>query len=168
MSDNMQFKRKFRWTFQATFPAGEIPPCVVKVHARPTLKIKEEQTPQGEWIPGKDYEWEYLTTTWFDADEKELDPLWKVIASFCGEDGQVVEGIDGTAILTLLDGHAVPIEKWILRDIRPWTINFGDLDHSSSGPMTVEITWRYKNAEYENVVASPTSLCPLNKTQIIF
>jgi hypothetical protein len=84
--------RKFRWTLEGTFPAGNIEPAFVKVNARPNIKFEEEMN----FLSEKSYQptgdkWETITTTFIDYVTKDDDPLWKVLAA-CYDFSQVKEG----------------------------------------------------------------------------
>jgi len=171
--------RKFRWTCEADFPGGKTKPIYVKVNARPNLNIEEVEKnflDAKAWIPGKQ-EWEQLTTTYFDVQQDEMIDLYKIIASvydFADPNYKPGDPIDvskaGTIKLRLLVpdyscpncgkstwGMALscsamkPIEEWTLTECWPMSINFGELDYSSSDELTVEITWRYKSAVYKNL-----------------
>lgn len=75
--------RKFRWMFEATFPAATIPATFVRVNARPnsmTAEIKEPEIPTSlKPMGGK---WEPITTIFLDQTPQELEPLFKILTYF--------------------------------------------------------------------------------------
>ena len=81
-----------------------------------------------------------LITTFTDYGDDELKPLYNTL---------------GKGILTLYDGCGIPLEKWILNDLHPQSINFGDLVYTSDPTTEVEITWHYSEVIYENLCSMP-------------
>lgn len=134
------FHRKFRWTFEATFPNGKIPLHFVKVNARPgTL--------------------ETFTITYV-IDSKESEPFWPVLQSFYSNLDEKIDTASkewlsklGAGTLKLWDGAGTLLETWELEGLYPFSVNFGELDHSDSDYSTIEITWRYSKANYINPFA---------------
>lgn len=101
--------RKFRWTFEAEFPAGKIPAQYVKVSSRPNVTINVEK-PDEPCKPAEGEEWKPLTTTFFDYsinDTEQLAQFYKVIGSFYNlpadnRDAVPPSEMLGTATLKLL------------------------------------------------------------------
>lgn len=62
-------------------------------------------------------------------------------------------GYAGTGLLTLLDGCGYALEQWQLISCWPKSINFGDLDYSSSDECNIELSLRYSYAKYINYCA---------------
>ena len=58
------------------------------------------------------------------------------------------DGYAGTGKLVLLDGCGYPLEQWTLVNCWPKTIDFGDLDYSSSEECNIVVTLRYSFARY--------------------
>ena len=162
---NVVFKRKFRWTLEVQNICGglTVPKDYVKLASRPNISIEETEINflHGKtWIPGKG-SWETITVTYFDvANTEDNLPLFTWLAT-------VYEFVDpvrlrmgssrhdyaGTGVLMLYDGCGEPLEEWILRDMWPTAMNFGELDYSSSEEVTIELTLRYSQVSYR-------SLCP--------
>jgi hypothetical protein len=67
--------------------------------------------------------------------------------------GSSREEYAGRGTLILYDGCGTPLERWVLNDLWPQAVNFGELDYSTSDEVTVELTLRYSNVDYE-------MLCP--------
>ena len=166
------FKRKFRWTFALSVPCGtgNIPETIVKVANRPSLTIEETEINylHGKmWIPGK-ASWETLSVTYYDVvnagtggDVSNLYGWLATVYNFNDPDGNVTmssrkgtgsigTGYAGTGTLTMYDGCGAPMEQWTLSHVWPQSINFGDLDYSSSEEANIELTLRYSTAIYTN------------------
>lgn len=69
------------------------------------------------------------------------------------EMGSKTGDYQGEALLRLYDGCGQTIEAWIMQNIFPTSINFGELDMSDSEVATIELTMRYSSVQYR-------SLCP--------
>ena len=166
---NLVFKRKFRWTFEVVELCGNqnIPAHYVKVASRPNLTIDETEINYlnaKTWIPGK-ASWETITVTYIDVATQDLKPLYDWLASVYNfsnpitlEMGSRRGDYNGVGILYLYDGCGMPLEKWVLQDMWPQAVNWGDLDYAASDEVTVELTLRYSQVYYE-------SLCPPYKPQ---
>lgn len=173
--------RKFRWTVEGTFPAGNFGPSIVKIQARPTFQIQEEfnflSNKQFDMTTGK---WENISMTFLDCNPTDSEALFKVLSSvynFLGSStpeepnmSQAGElklcmmmpdivpkeelGVD-EGMFGLAGGRVIsewkPFEEWILKEAWPTEINFGYLDYSSSENSDVEITWKYKHVIYQNL-----------------
>ncbi len=161
-SDEIVFKRKFRWTMliEPRCNKGRIPENFVKLASRPNITIEETEINflNGKtWIPGKGT-WETITVTYYDVvkpNGSSIEGLYGWLASVynftdpvCLSQGSSRRDYGATATLTLYDGCGKGMEQWIMKDAWPQAVNFGDLDYSSSEEVTVEITLRYSNVEY--------------------
>lgn len=162
---NVQFKRKFRWTLEILDICGGlvVPKDYVKLAARPSISIEETEINflHGKtWIPGKG-SWETINVTYFDvANTEDNFPLFTWLATVYEftdpvnlRMGNSRRDYAGTGVLVLYDGCGEPLEEWILRDMWPTTMNFGELDYGSSEEATIELTLRYSQVSYR-------SLCP--------
>jgi hypothetical protein len=181
---NIIFKRKYRWTFEVNTCAaglGTIPAYQVKLASRPNLSIEETEINflHGKmWIPGKG-SWETITVTYYDlADPTEdtgirnlyswlasvydfTDPVNLYQSSRRGDiGGAITVGYAGVGTLKLFDGCGVSLETWTLKNLWPQAINFGELDYSSSEEVTIEVTLRYSEVEYEINCGAPFEPCP--------
>jgi hypothetical protein len=179
---NAIFKRKFRWTFALDVPCGtgSIPETIVKVANRPSLTIEETEINylHGKmWIPGK-ASWETLTVTYYDVvnagasgDVSNLYSWLYNIYNFNDINGDVKmsskkgngtigSGYAGTGRLVMYDGCGTPMEQWTLQHVWPQSVNFGDLDYSSSEELNVELTLRYSTAIYNNFCGAAPAACP--------
>lgn len=165
------FKRKFRWTFEIEFCCDQggkqVAKDFVKVGNRPQIDIEEQEINylNGKmWIPGK-ATWQTMAITYYDvagtanngASTVSLLSWIATIYDFtdpvCLTMNSKPSSYEGVARLILFDGCGQPLEIWILRHVWPQSINWGDLDMSSSEECTIEITLRYSEVCYQ-------SLCP--------
>lgn len=155
-------KRKFRWTFEIRNTCkGDIPKHFVKLAARPNLSIEETEINflnAKTWIPGKGT-WESITVTYYDVGggvpAGDVSVLWDWLASvyeFTRPDElhQASRRLDyaGKGILKLYDGCGGEMEEWVMADMWPQAVNFGDLDYSSSEEVVIELTLRYSQVKY--------------------
>lgn len=161
---NALFKRKFRFTFEVEniCGGGRIPAHYVKIANRPKLSI--EETPLNflngkSWIPGKG-EWEPINITYYDVATQDVGPLFSWLASvFNFTDpnylnmGTMRYDYAATGILKIWSGCGDLIEIWELIDLWPNSIDFGELDYSSSDVALIDLTLRYSNVRY-------TPVCP--------
>lgn len=177
---NVIFKRKYRWTLAIDTACGrDIPPSFVKLAARPNLSLEETEINylHGKmFIPGK-ATWETITVTYYDvstgAGNTDNIGLYDWILSvydFADVSGAMHQsskvggglnlGYGGTGILNLYDGCGTPLETWVLKKMWPQSVNFGELDFSSSEEVTIEMTLRFSEVQYTNLCgANPTSCC---------
>ena len=210
-TNNVIFKRKFRWTFEVInvcsgqedadndigggSNVGTVPAFYVKVASRPSITFDETEINflQGKmFIPGK-ATFETITVTYYDigpVNSGNILNLYNWIGSvynFLGEPTDAnnqagswenptmsafsrgAGGYGGTGILKLYDGGGLPIEGWEIYDCWPQSVNFGDLDYSSSDECNIELTLRYTFAKWTNLcgVKQPDPCytgCPTNGT----
>jgi hypothetical protein len=158
---SLVFKRKYRWTLRIDRNCqGYIPEHFVKLAARPSLTVEETEINylHGKmWIPGKGT-WETITVTYYDIGlaGEGMTQLFSWLASVYDftnpqtlyqASTAVGYGCQGT--LMLYDGSGVPMEIWTLKNMWPTSVNFGELDYSSSEEATIELTLRYNEVKYE-------------------
>jgi len=169
------FKRKYRWTFEVDWNNKIIPEHFVKLAARPNLTIEETEINwmHGKtWIPGKGT-WETITVTYYDignAAGSGFDVLYSWLSTVYNFTDPIGlhqsskrgtgSGYGATCNLTLYDGCGVSMEEWKLKNAWPQSINFGELDYSSSDDVNIELTIRYSDVQYLNTCGpNPTPLC---------
>jgi hypothetical protein len=162
---NLVFKRKFRYTFQlqGICGGGTVPEHYVKVAARPNLEIEETELNflnAKTWIPGK-ASWQTMSVTYLDVATADAAPLYSWLASVYNftnpitlEQGSRRSDYTGTGILRLFDGCGQLLETWVMGDMFPTSIDFGDVDYSSSDICEIALTMRYSNVFYQ-------SACPV-------
>lgn len=148
------FRNKVRWTIE--FPELGIEECFVKLAARPNLKIEEEEI---------NYLRETVTVTYYDVsgdvdNNEELKKLYSWLGKAWelddkGNTRPTAEENRTTVILRLYGGCGDLWEAWTLMEVFPKAINFGDLDFSSSGCVTLELTLGYTDVKYEMNTPTP-------------
>lgn len=160
------FKRKFRWTFKVQNICGSevVPEWFVKTSARPSLSVEETQIDflNGRtWIPGKG-SWETIEVVYYDVHTADNMPLFDWIATLydftdpiCLNQASQRKDYAGQGVLQLYDGCGNALEKWVLNDMWPTAINFGDLDFSSSDTCDITLTLRYSNVDYKGLCGLP-------------
>jgi hypothetical protein len=169
------FKRKYRWTFEVEQVGGaggfNIGGAYVKSGNRPQIDIDETEINflNGKtFIPGK-ATFNEISFTYYDV-AVEKDPTVNNLLRWVNrvynfeKKGATNEikatqgsypdkggtGYAGKGILTLLDGCGFALEQWELINCWPKSINFGDLDYSSSDECNIELSLRYAFATYKN------------------
>ena len=164
--ENIVFKRKFRFTVTLYNICGYkiVPRFYVKMASRPKISIESTEINylNGKtWIPGK-AEWDTLQLTYYDvANTYALKPLYDWLASIYnyadpngiyGNLQQASKKGDYTAVavISAWDGCGEELERWTIRDAWPESIDFGDMDYSSSDEMNVELTLRYSDVYYQH------------------
>lgn len=159
---NIVFKRKFRFTFTINNICGDagkiIPEHFVKVASRPNLAIEETELNflnAKTWIPGK-AAWETITVTYIDVATLDNKPLFDWLASVYNftdpirlQMGGKRSDYSGTGVLKMWDGCGVLLETWVMDDLWPTSVNFGDLDYAASDEATIELTLRYSSVAYK-------------------
>lgn len=174
--NDVLFKRKYRWMFSIdTDCYGQsIAPQFVKLASRPNLTIEETEINfmHGKmWIPGKG-SWETITVTYYDVagagSSGSMGALYSWLATVYNftQQGAVrmsQSSIRGTnpyggptarggyaavGTLDLYDGCGTSLETWVLGNMWPQAVNFGELDYSSSEEVTIELTLRYSEVTY--------------------
>jgi len=171
------FKRKYRWTFEIIpyCKNKAIPTYFVKLASRPNLTIEETEINylNGKmWIPGKGT-WETITVTFYDMSDGGVgitslyswlattydftDPIGLKQSSKIGTPNSGGYSADG--YLNLFDGCGTNMETWILSNMFPQAVNFGELDYSSSEEVTIEVTLRYAECQYENKCGGRVDPC---------
>lgn len=170
---DMVFKRKFRWTFEIQgFCDDEknvVPEHFVKTASRPSLSVEETEINHlnGKmWIPGKG-SWETITITYIDVAHEQMRALYNWLATVYDftDPVHLTQGNkkDWGAVgaLNLYDGCGILLEGWLLSNMWPTAVNFGDLDYSSSEEATIELTLRYSDVKYKSYCPdfTPQSCC---------
>lgn len=170
---NIIFKRKFRWTFEVddicSGTRQSIPPSYVKVASRPSLDIEETQIDYlngRTWIPGKG-SWNTIQVTYYDisvpagsgfsgaGDVLSIFTWIRSVYDYADpvqlNNGARRANYAATGVLTLYDGCGGPLEQWILNDMWPQAIEFGDLDMGSSDTCDIMLTLRFSNVRFTNL-----------------
>ncbi len=167
---NLIFKRKFRFTFNLEDICGglSVPEHFVKVAARPRLTIEESELNflnARTWVPSKAY-WNEITLTYIDVATADAAPLYSWLASIYNftdprnlEMGSQRRDYTARAIIKLWDGCGHLLERWTLRDVWPKEVNFGELGYDNMEEVTIDLTLRYSDVQYESI-CPPISINP--------
>ena len=129
-------KLKFRWTFSASFPKGNMPETQVKLSNRPVQPL-----------PDMTYD---ISTVLYD----NIDSI-AVLGDFSDPNISTLEkhsdkwlSLLGTGIIKQKTGSGILVEEWRLEKIYPLAFYFVEIDESMSDPLSIEICWRYSKAIY--------------------
>ena len=143
-SNNVTFSGRFRW--MATLLSEDektthLEKTFVKVSPRPNLDKLEEQ------------KLDEITITILDVENDEkTKPLYDWLGETyrLREKDEKYEPEPAKLIIDLYDGVGSLLESWILKNVQAKSINFGELDFSSSDESILELTFTYTEAEYKN------------------
>ena len=167
--ENNKFKRKFRYTFELS-GSHVIPQHFVKICARPSISIESTEIHflnAKTYLPGK-ATLEPMSVTYIDVAHNEMQPLYNWLASVYDfahpttlYQGSSLTDYECTGELLLLDGCGTPLERWEMKHVWPESIDFGDLDYSSSEECTIQLSLRYSELSYMSLcpVFEPESTC---------
>lgn len=170
------FKRKFRWSMEIEYCTDRtVAKEFVKIGARPQIDFEETEINylHGKmFIPGKGT-WQTMTVTYYDVAGSAgsgvdtnsifgwLASVYDITDSTFLFMGSRLADYEGQARIVLWDGCGNPIEGWLLNNVWPQSVNWGDLDMGSSEECTVELTLRYTNVEYASFCPAGTiDKCP--------
>ena len=163
-------KRKFRWTFEVTLYCNKqkVPAHFVKMASRPDITIEETELNflnEKIFIPGK-ATFEAMNVTYIDVSTKDNLPLWTWIANVydfsdpeCRHMNTSIDSYAGRGDLRLLDGCGQFLEGWVLGNMWPSSVKFGELDYAQSETVDIELTLRYSRLQYQSACGSITR-CP--------
>ena len=160
---NACFKRKNRWLFTITGVSADsnastgvnsLPPSKT---SRPSISFKEieaQHLSETIYFPGKP-EWKPITLTLYDL-KKSVNPVFNWLKKIYDPENNSKYGpsCDGfkerSATLELFDGCGRSIETWVFETIWPQSIEFGELDMTTSDLTTCDLTLRYDRAYVRN------------------
>jgi hypothetical protein len=158
-------KQKFRWLLKIEGVSGEaaqgvnaLPP---EKSARPSLSFKEieaQHLNETVYFAGKP-EWKPISLVLYDLVTndnpilnwlKEQYEVTQDKATWKVPTGQgVLGGWKRDATLEMYNGCGDLLERWVYENAWPNSIEWGDLDMSSSEYVTVDLTLRYDRAYYD-------------------
>ena len=155
--------RKFRWLFKIpNISASGINTLPPEKGARPSLSFKEieaQHLNETIYFPGKP-DWKPINLVLYDL-KKNNNPIidwlsnqynpqqgtWKVGVGKNERDNFKKQ----TATLEMYDGCGNVQEKWAFENVWPNNIEWGELDMSDSGYVTIDLTLRYDRAYFVNI-----------------
>ena len=164
--------RKFRWKIDFGEKGKEVE-HYVRTFARPNMDFEQTELNfrhEKMWIAGK-MTWGDISMTVLDVEESSSFYQWvtdvyninqgagvtggSVSADFAlmGRDagpGRYKRDIN----LIMLDGRGNDIENWKLQNVWPATVNWGDLDYTSSDTADIEVTLRFDRASLVRVAST--------------
>lgn len=152
-SPNLCLMRKFRWLLfipdVSAEGANALPP---EKGARPSLSFKEIEAQHLNeiiYFPSKP-DWKPVTLTLYDLKKNKNPVLEWLKKQYDPEKGdwQIRPGEFKKSIvrLEMYDGCGNTQETWTFENVYPNNIEWGELDMSDSGYVTVELTLRYDRA----------------------
>lgn len=158
LGSNVIINRKFRHTFEVMSGNEDIlPACYVKMNSRPamTQEVTEiNYLSETTWIPGRLSREKIVFTYWDVSNDNKV--LYEGLARIykLSEDGVVAQRLlPLTGEIRTYDGCGTLIESWELKDVIIESINFGELDFSSSECTTIELTVSYGEVTYRSHLA---------------
>lgn len=172
-NEQMIFKRRFRWVLYLG-DGQEF--WWAKMAGRPSLTVEETEIHhlhERHMISGKPT-WDSVSMTVYDCKfrgdyssaEKSLhdwlNSVWKfskevnpTTGTYAFMDmGDMDQEYKQDMTLKMLDGHGGVMETWWLLGSWPSTVNWGEVDYSSSDTADVDITVRFDRAEWRSGDAS--------------
>jgi hypothetical protein len=157
------FKRKFRWRIKiyntqgATVISNDGNSAMCRLSARPSFSFDEQEVnhvTEKVFLPGRPM-WEPIEITVYDIGTEDYIYTW-LQEFYEPENGRIhpVAGVDGfqgkakkkTCLLQMMDGAGATMETWTLQGCWPQSINWGELDFSSSETADITFTMRYDRA----------------------
>lgn len=153
------FKRKHRWLFKIDQVSAQgtnaLPPSK---GARPNLSFKEmeaQHLTETVYFPGKP-DWKPVNLTLYEIKTNQDHPVFQWIKKIYDpqQDSKWKASCDGfivpNARLEMYDGCGKTIETWVFESVWPQSVEFGDLDMTSSELVVCELTLRYARAYISN------------------
>lgn len=111
---------------------------------------------------------QHITTTFWDIDTQNeaLHPLYKVLAE-CYEaisklrEGAPIPPYKGRGKVTLFDGAGNRLEEFVLEEMFPIAVNWGDLSWGDES-VELEVTWSCKCVHWENYIPLNDGVSQIN------
>lgn len=152
----VETRRKHRWRFTTLEPVASILLVLQKAN-RPNFVFEEPEMHHNEekaYFAGK-RSWEPVTMTWYDTVENQ-DATKKLYSWLDEKTGSIKQAntkkpsdYKKEAKLEMLLGDGTKIETWIMHGCWPKSINWGDLDYTSTDIQLIECNMRYDRATME-------------------
>lgn len=180
-ADNTLLIRKFRFLFGIEYclktanTAKRVGASFVKSASRPNITVDETELHflnEVTWIPGKG-KWDTITVTYHDVAGAANIGLFSWLAtvydftSECRFQASRPMDYSGVAHLVMLDGCGYPLQEWVMRNVWPTSIKFGDVGYDSSETATVELTLRYSSVSYRSFCGGEIDPCLCSPCGII-
>jgi hypothetical protein len=151
------YKRKFRWMLKIPSISADgvnaLPPAKA---ARPSISFKEmdvQHINETIYFPSKP-EWKPLQVTLYDLKRPQEHPVWQWIKRIYDSRAgtwkpSVSAGLKVQGRIEMYDGCGETIETWVLENVWPQDVNFGELDMGASEIVTCDLALRYDRAYIE-------------------
>lgn len=152
---NVCFKRKNRWLFFIDGVSAQGTPCLPPFKGgRPSINFKEMEAQhlnETIYFPGKP-EWKPINLSLYDLKKSKnvvIDWIKKIYdpSKFSQNWKPSCDGFKiRTCKLELYDGCGNTIEGWTFENVWPQSVEFGELDMSSSEVIMIDLQLRYDRA----------------------
>ena len=156
-ANTLESRRKHRWVFEALgrgtgfFSAREL--LVLQSASRPSFKFEEPEMHHNQevaYFAGKQ-SWDPVTLNWYDVEQNPniSAGLYHWIETVVNMQTIHVAhpaAYKREAILSMIDGSGQPNESWSMMGTWPASVNFQELDYTSTDLMTCECSMRYDRA----------------------
>jgi len=150
---NTTFRRKWRWSVSGQFGDLNLSEKIIKTQ-RPQIDS------ESGLVEDKTFK------THFDEAPKDLIDIVTTFMWQHPDDQLTREGIErwnnklGTLKLTLYDGTATVMETWAFEGVHVKSVEFGELDYSSSEEPIIDVVWGFKKCTWE----TPAYFSPISGT----
>ncbi len=156
-SNTTETRRKHRWVFETlgrgagTFSQAEL--LVLQSAMRPSFKFEEPEMHHNQEVSrfaGKQ-DWEPITLTWYDVEQnpdvsRGLYNWIETVVNMMSLGVSHPSIYKRSATLGMLTGMGVFSEHWTISGTWPATVNWGELDYTSTEIQTIECSMRFDRA----------------------
>lgn len=151
-SATIETRRKNRWMFQSINGFGTADLLVLMAASRPKIKFDEPEMHHNQEVArfaGKT-DWEPITLKWYDAEQPDVSAdiyNWiNTVSQISTANVNPPSVYKQNASLAMLDGTGQVTEQWNLCNAWPSSVDWGELDYTSSDIATIECTMRFDRA----------------------
>ena len=156
-SNTIEIRRKHRWVFETlgrgtgVFNQAEL--LVLQSASRPSFKFEEPEMHHNQEVArfaGKQ-DWDPVTLVWYDVEQVPdvSRGIYHWIETVVNMQSIAVNHprfYKRVAALLLLDGTGQATEEWQMFGTWPSSVNWQELDYTSTDLLTIEATMRYDRA----------------------
>ena len=143
------YRRKFTWTIEGAFPAGNFEEIVL--HSIPSRPEKKG-----------------FSMSFYDDGQSGLEDLYNVLREFMKHDIKSKEWVSnlGTVLLKQYNARGSCVERHLIENIGYQSAHWGDLDHSSNDLTFIEVNWRYQKCQmfFSSLPTSDQTINDLSKS----
>lgn len=148
-NSHFTINRKFRYTAEIISLNGEkiLPQTFLRTFARPDLSVEKDLHESNDTTYHCRFtNRQFITFSLFD--ELNLETFYQWIQKLFHPKNDKINPIK--LKICLYDGCGVEMDKWLINDPFVHTVNFGELDHSSSDIIHLELIFSYLDLEYQS------------------